>query len=133
MISAAAAACTVVSPPFLWDEVEPQHCEPADDGVPIACYSRHLKAHLLPGAFVLLLPPASNNVHHVGGAIVARIVDILETSLCPTPSRSTTPSVKVNIFKGMTKLSTTEALLHPKLLAEPHLRHLPEIVQTPEI
>jgi hypothetical protein len=130
MIGAAAQACTVVSPPFSWDEVEPHHCDPADDEVPIACYSRHLKANLLPGTFVLLLSP-SNNVHHFGGAIVARIVDVVETSL--SRLRATTPSVKVNIFKGMTELSTTETFLHPKLLVEPHLRHLPEIVQTPEI
>ena len=93
------------------------------------CYSRHLKAHLLRGTFVLLLPP-SNNVSHAGGAgiVVARIVDVLETPTITTP-----PSVKVNIFKAMTELSATETFLHPKILVEPHLRHLPEIVQTPEI
>ena len=59
---------------------------------------------------------------------MARIVDVLETPTITTP-----PSVKVNIFKVMTGLSATETFLHPKILVEPHLRHLPEIVQTPEI
>ena len=78
---------TLVSPPFSWDDVEPPqpHSDSADDsGVPIVCYSRHLKAHLLPGTFVLLLSP-SNNVPHAGGpgVTVARIVDVLEPSSLP--------------------------------------------------
>ena len=100
MITAAAPACSVGSTLFLWDEVEPlPHCDPADNRIPTVCYSRHLKAHLLRGTFVLLLPP-SNNVSHAGGAgiVVARIVDVLETPTITTP-----PSVKVNIFKAMTE------------------------------
>ena len=97
IITAAAPACSVGSTPFSWDEFEPlPHCDLADNRIPTVCYSRHLKAHLLRGTFVLLLPP-SNNISHAGGAGigVARIVDVLETPTITTP-----PSVKVNIFKA---------------------------------
>ena len=131
MITAATApACSVGSTPFSWDEVEPlPHCDPADNRIPTVCYSQHLKAHLLRGTFVLLFRP-SNNVSLAGsaGIVVARIVDVLEA-----PTITTTPSVKVNIFKAMTEFSATETFHHPKVLVEPHLRHLPEIVQTSEI
>jgi hypothetical protein len=50
--------------------------------------------------------------------------------MSPLPSRT---SVRVNIFRRLTELSATEGFLHPKVLDENHLRHLPEIVQTPEI
>ncbi|KAI2493462.1 hypothetical protein MHU86_8975 [Fragilaria crotonensis] len=111
---------------FSWDRVEP-HCE--QNEVPMACYSRTLKADLLPGTFVLLAPRNTSIETRSQDACmtVARIVGA-ETSL---PSSRT--SVQVNIFKRLNDFSATEGFLHPRLLDENHLRHLAEIVQTQEI
>ena len=91
MITAAAPVCVVS--PFSWDKVEPSYCcDP--DGVPIACYSRKLKADLLPGTFVLLAPTSDGTTAELCNiAIVARIVDV---EMSPLPSRT---SVQVNIFR----------------------------------
>ncbi|KAI2510048.1 hypothetical protein MHU86_4342 [Fragilaria crotonensis] len=94
-------------------------------------YSKQLKAHLLPGTFILFskndartVGKPSNNVNSCG---VARIVRIL-------PAGSRHARVQVNIFKRCTEFdATTVGFLHSEFLNENHLRHLPEIVQMSEM
>jgi hypothetical protein len=129
MNTATVPACAIS--PFSWDKVQPCH---DSDGSQIPCYSRELKAELLPGTFVLLVPTsptAKESRNNVNGMIVARIVDVVETTIIPALSRTRT--VQENIFKRLSELSVTEGFLRPKALDENHLRHLPEVVQTTEI
>jgi hypothetical protein len=128
-------ACAAESP--FWDRLEPRW---DDDNSLLACYSKQLKADLLPGMFVLLTPEMTNrsrdNVHDGmvawwHGGMVARIVGLGTTSRSGALSSQT--SVQVNIFKRFTDFSATEGFLCPKVLDDNHLRHLPEIVQTTEL
>ena len=117
--------CMVNSP--FWDSVEPHWEE--DGAPPFPCYSKTLKAYLIPGTFVLL--STRNDTQH--GCVIARIVDmIIDTSSC-MPLRNV--SVKVNIFQRLTEFvaGTTVGFMHPEALDDNHLRYLPEIVQTAEL
>jgi hypothetical protein len=101
-----------------WDSAEPYF-----DSAP--CYSKLLKADLLPGTFVLLSRSSdeTNSVTRPNiavGCIVARIVAIVSIS-----------RVSLNIFKRLNEV--TGDFLHPQGLQDNHLRHLQEIVQTPEL
>jgi hypothetical protein len=126
-MTSAIPACAAESP--FWDRVEPRW---DDDDSLLACYSKRLKANLLPGTFVLLAPEMTDrsrdNVH---GGMVARIVGLDATS--STGALSSHTSVQVNIFKRLTDFSAREGFLCPKVLDDNHLWHLPEIVQTTEL
>jgi hypothetical protein len=110
-----AASPTAQAPASPWDNTEP-NCDEAP------CYSKHLKADLLPGTFVLLSTRADESNHDSGICAVARIV--------VTSSPST---VTVNIFKKLKEVQPTGGFLYPPPLEGNHLRSLEEIVQTPEL
>jgi hypothetical protein len=114
--------------PSFWEGVEPHW----DEGPPFFdCYSKQLKADLLPGTFVLLAPDVTDgSASNVHSGVVARIVGIIATSNT-MPTRPLT--VQVNIFKRLAEVASTEGILYPKLLDDNHLRHLPEIVQMAEL
>ena len=126
----AAPLPTFLASPF-WDKVEP-HWD--DEAPPLACYSKRLKADLLPGTFVLLSTPdtiaESRNINMHDGIVVARITNLGSSSRPAMLSRS---SVQVNIFKQLDAFAGTDGFLYPKQLDENHLRHLREIVQTEEL
>ena len=116
-------------PPSLpcWvDKVEPQ--PPNEDvggGALPPCYSKLLKADLLPGTFVLLADRV--NVCNRCQETVARIVKPVYSSNQPL-------QVQVNIFRKMCDIGgPDDGILQPQGLVENHLRHLPEIVQTSEL
>jgi hypothetical protein len=112
-----AVAPAAPAPASPWDNAEPQHCERAP------CYSKHLKADLLPGTFVLLATHADQpNAAVTGGGVVARIVAGVS---------SAASHVTVNIFTSLNLV--TGNFLHPQVLQDNHLRHLQEIVQTSEL
>ena len=146
MINAAAAStppgCPASVTPFTWEKVEPQNCDSAE-APGVRCYSRRLKADLLPGTFVLVLIPTSSSRddavdksrnNHVMDATVARIVELKE-SCDPSAAPGTCgSSVEVNIFKRLTELrKTQEDFMYPDPLDENNLRFIPEVVQTQEI
>jgi hypothetical protein len=109
--------------PSFWEGVEPHW----DEGPPFfACYSKQLKADLLPGTFVLLTPDVTDgSASNVHSGVVARIVGIIATSNT-MPARPLT--VQVNIFKRLAEVASSEGILYPKLL-----QHLPEIVKMAEL
>jgi hypothetical protein len=115
---AAQVPVPVPTPTSPWDIAEP-HCDCGP------CYCQVLKADLLPGTFVLL-EGSSDRTNTVTrptrtvGCVVARIVAIVSLS-----------SVSVNIFKRLNEV--TGDFLYPQGLQDNHLRHLQEIVQTPEL
>ena len=121
----------MVDSPF-WDSVEPRW----DDGAPtLGCYSKHLKADLVPGTFVMLRPDMSaarsrDNVH---GGVVARIVGTEQGTSSSTIMPSRTLMIQVNVFKRLTEFAATDGFLYPEFLDDNHLRHLPEIVQMAEL
>ena len=112
-----AAAPTAQAPASPWDNTEP-NCDEAP------CYSKHLKADLLPGTFVLLSTRADQSNHDSGVGVVARIVAVVTSS----PS-----TVTVNIFKKLKEVQPTGGFLYPPPLEGNNLRYLQEIVQTPEL
>ena len=124
----AAAPAAAVAPASPWDDAEPSCC----NGAP--CYSKKLKADLLPGTFVLLATRAKQTngadvTTHGAGAtsgVVARII----AGVSRSPS-----DVTVNIFKRLNELPRREGFLyqHPHVIQENHLRHLQEVVQTSEL
>ena len=128
----------VVSP--FWDSVEPQEeLVEDDDGnePPIrSIYSKQLKAHLLPGTFILF---SHNDARTVGAPFnnanscgVARIVRILPAGMPTSSGRYS--RLQVNVFKRCTEFDATAVgFLHSEFLNENHLRHLPEIVQMSEM
>jgi hypothetical protein len=114
---AAAEAAPAPAPVSPWDTAEP-HCDGA------SCYSKHLKADLLSGTFVLLANAVSGSVASTAVRhVVARIVTVVASS----PSE-----VTVNIFKNLNEVTGREGFLQPQVLHENHLRHLREVVQTSE-
>ena len=110
-----------LAPPHFWDQVEPPSCE--QEGWAFhSCYSKQLRADLLPGTFVLL--DATTNTRG-SGDVVARIVK----AVGKTPPFS----VEVNIFEDFNKFGAREGILSPHGVSESHLKHLPEVVQTTEV
>ena len=124
---AAVPLAAAVAPASPWDDAEP-----CCDGAP--CYSKKLKADLLPGTFVLLATRAKQTngadvTTHGAGArsgVVARII----AGVSRSPS-----DVTVNIFKRLNELPRREGFLyqHPHVIQENHLRHLQEVVQMSEL
>ena len=114
---------TLAHQTFWADEVEP-HCSYEEALHP--CYSKTLKADLLPGTFVLLLAHGAKAEGKFQDMAVARIVK---------PVGSTQPfKVQVNIFKKICEIGLGEgSFLRPQGVIENYLRHLSEIVQTPEL
>lgn len=108
-------------PPHFWDQVEPPSCEQEGRAFH-SCYSKQLRADLLPGTFVLL-DAATNN--RSSGDVVARIV----RAVGKTPPLA----VEVNIFEAFDELGAREGILSPHGVSENHLKHLPEVVQTKEV
>ena len=133
-VAAAASGCSSISA-FLWDKVEPQNCHSGE--APVRCYSRRLKTDLLPCTFVLLSTNSAATAideprNNFEDAIVARVINV-EEQVCPFSAR-TISEIKVNIFQRLTELTATgEEFMHLSLLDNNHLRHIPEVVQTPDI
>jgi hypothetical protein len=109
--------------------------EPHPDGGP--CYSKVMRANLLPGTFVLLAfsvndderrdnstTTVATSARRADSGTVARIVAVEATS---------SDVVSVNVFKKLQELVVTGDFLYPQGLQDNHLRHLQEVVQTPEL
>jgi hypothetical protein len=123
----------MVDTPF-WDSVEPHWDDENGTSPPFPCYSKTLKAFLIPGTFVIL--SSRNDTQH--GCVVARIVRTTvneSSSTAPLRNSLSATSVEVNVFQRLNELAATAAagFVRPEFLAESHLRHLPEIVQTAEL
>lgn len=112
-------------PPSWVDEVEPHPSSGQEDGAFHSCYSKLLKADLLPGTFVLLTTGANAGSCEQED-VIARIVK---------PVASAHPfKVQVNIFRNISDVARlNEGILQPQGVVENHLRHLPEVVQTAEL
>jgi hypothetical protein len=95
-----------------------------------------LKADLLLGTFVLVLCSINaieESRSNADNVIVARVVGV-EESILPYSARRSATAVQVNVFKRMTELiETEEDVMQPSPLDDNHLRHVPEVVQMPEI
>ena len=120
-------ATLMIPLPHVWAQVEPQEEGADTEHIAHSCYSKILKASLVPGTFVLIgttcTTPATNN------DVVARIVKAVGGG----------PSflVEVNIFKRLSEVVAEEdgdaAMLLPQGIVANHLRHIPEAVQTTEV
>ncbi len=107
------------------NKVEPQSPSYEDEGggaLP-PCYSKLLKADLLPGTFVLLAEDRVNACDR-SQATVAGIVKPVDSSVEPF-------QIQVNIFRIICEVGgSDEGTLKPQGIVENHLQHLPEIAQT---
>jgi hypothetical protein len=103
-----------------------------------SCYSKRLKADLLPGTFVLFLRnPAvasRSRKNDAQGCEIARIVEVIPADRTDMENSRQPIKVRVNIFKRIAEIeAVTLGILHPEFLDENHLRYLPEIVQLTEM
>ena len=105
------------STPLWVKKVEPHYsCEEEQQLRPL-CYSKLLKADLVPGTFVVLYDDSDPTV--------ARIDEPVSRSV-----QSFKEEVEVNIFRQIRKVGEpVEVILQPQGLCGNHLRHTPEIVK----
>jgi hypothetical protein len=124
---AATSKHSPLAPPWV-DKVEPHSSSCDEDEVllPCSCYSKLLKADLLPGTFVVLRNDEDNNCDR--SPTVARIVKPVGTAVHPFQA------VEVNIFRHISKVGGLgEVILYPHGLGGNNLRYILEIVQTSEV
>jgi hypothetical protein len=118
---AAPVPVPVLAPASPWDNTEPQF----DNSCPI--YSKRQRADLQPGTFVLLAPSHADDSNTLVTGPPRSVVGIIARVI----SFHSISSVSVNIFKNLSEL--TGNFLYPEGLEDNHLRHLQEVVQTPEL